>query len=169
MNRTINFDDYPLGSTLPVIPGITFVPGAFGSIDSGSGWGSDRNPGRNNLAFSGLEIIFDAPVSRLGFVFGGNTDNSVPVELEFGGAITGGFTVTSDDVPPDGANNWLFYGFEDLDGIDKLRFGPESNNGWIVGIYDIVYETMAVSEPGTLTLLGLGLLGLGASRRKKAS
>ena len=117
-----------------------------------------------------MELAFSVPVIRVGFVFGGNRSNNVPVDLGFGGPTTGSFAVTSISGAPDGINNWIFYGYEDLAGIDRITFGPESNSNWTVGIYDIIYETAPapVPEPGTFGLLGAGLLGLFIRLRQAA-
>ena len=49
-------------------------------------------------------------------------------------------------------------------------FGPEPTNNGSVFVDDLFFDAspQAVPEPGTLALLGLGLAGLGLSRRRKA-
>jgi hypothetical protein len=55
----------------------------------------------------------------------------------------------------DGASNWIF-GFEDG--------GDNDFNDMVVKVESL----KPVSAPGTLALLGLGLLGIGALRRRNA-
>lgn len=168
---TVDFDSFATGS-IPSLPGITITSSQFANLYGGSSWGTQDDPGRNTLGFQGLDIQFDSPVIRVGFVFGGNTSNSVPVTLGLGGGTTGSFTVTSIDAAPDGVTNWIFYGFEDPSGIDTITLGLEQNNSWYVGLYDLTYETYAATPlPGTLFLFATGLGGfglLGWRRKRKA-
>lgn len=159
----------PNGS--PAIPGITFDSGFQTPGGSGSGWGSGPAPSYNSLAFETLTITFANPVQQVGFFFGGNTVNNVPIDIGLGVATTGSFvlqTFGTDFVQPaDGVTNWIFYGFQDLGGIDRLTFHTETNNGWTVGIGELITADVdSVPEPAGLALVGLGLVGAGRSRRR---
>ncbi len=69
-----------------------------------------------------------------------------------------------------GGNNFRFSGFELTGGdvADHITFVSvidQGNDVW--GLDDVAIRVSAVPVPGTLLLLGLGLAGLGLSRRKQ--
>jgi hypothetical protein len=64
-----------------------------------------------------------------------------------------------------GSQNTAFYGSSLIVGFEDLIDGDFDYNDLIVGISDV----QAVPEPGTLALLGLGMLGLGMTRRRKSA
>jgi hypothetical protein len=160
----------------PVIPGLVFICD-FCIGEPPSTWDASAPP-FNSLSFGGeMTIKFDTPVKRVGFFFGGNTVNTVPFSLGFAGATTGSYTLrtfgTPFAMPPDGVNNWIFFGFEDPEGIDSLMFDRESSHGWIVGIGELRLErdieVAAVPEPSALVLLATGVgLATFVHRRKSS-
>lgn len=140
----INFDDYATGN--PVIPGITVSGAGYWVVQDGSLWGGTSNPGRQTFTIGGpIEITFDSRMTRVGFVFGGNTANNVPFETRRDGAATGSFTLTSSDGAPDGTTNWYFVGYEDPAGIDSIWFDVEQTSDWVYGIYDLALDDAQVS------------------------
>lgn len=62
-----------------------------------------------------------------------------------------------------GSQNTAFYGSSLIVAFEDLLDGDFDYNDLIVGISDV----KAVPEPGTLALFGLGLLGLGMTRRSR--
>ena len=93
----------------------------------------------------GEEILFDPPVTRLGFQFGSNVPVSVPVTLFRGAAPLGSFDLVAS------GSELPFFGFEDPEGIDRIAFGVEQNNELVSQLDNLRFER----EPtGSVALVG---------------
>lgn len=95
--------------------------------------------GGSNATFAGFVDFFDAADNLLGSVAYGNSPGMV------------------------------FVGWEDLGtGIGRMRLRDTATNGLIVHMDDFRFESVSVVPvPGTLATVGLGLIGIGLTRRRK--
>ena len=60
----------------------------------------------------------------------------------------------------------VFAGWYSAGGIASIRIDGDPDNNYVTS-FDRLHREVTVSEPVTLALLGLGLAGIGMTRRKK--
>ncbi|GEM_PF-2876637 len=135
---------------------------------------------------AGLIAEFETPVARAGAFFSDTAplgDYTVTAFDSLGGVIES-YTITygtlpsipefgnedpscDSDYPRDGTGCGIFVGFDvGSDLIASIQFGPSSVFADGFAIDDLRFERTAVPEPGTLLLIGSGLVGLGFMRRR---
>lgn len=117
-----------------------------------------------SCAFSG-EMVFSQAVQDLMFyIVGWNTvGDAITIGIYNGATLLGSLDVTGDgliDLAAYGAITRLF--FEDSSIVDDV-----DGNGVAYARFTFNLAATEVPEPGTLALLGLGLAGLGLSRRRR--
>lgn len=157
----INFDS---------LPGMSFASRDFGPVTFNAAPGSTLTimshqnqygtvgQSLNNPGGQAFEAVFDGTVSAFGIM---------------GGAVNAAWTYTAYGVNNnvlevlnlnDPCCNGYFHGIA-ATGIKRVTF---SGSGDWVAFDDFRFAPTKVPEPGSLALLGLGLFGFVASRRKKS-
>lgn len=146
----------------------------------------DPHPGPNSIVVyddaavvpnlpSGPNLFYDQYLvygaSDAGIATGRRT--YLTAEVSFSGTAVPVWPFAGDGLPsvppPSGPYSSNSFLWEEINVADGRLTAPfASINGIITGISD-PQATVEVPEPGTLTLLGLGLAGIGLARRKRAA
>jgi hypothetical protein len=158
----ITFDDQAGTSTLPVsADGLTFTSsGGYAYVWTAGGGKADN--GTNNLIY-GLGAT--VTITRTG---GGTfTLNGFDAGLSWYTSVNAfDLTLNGTDTISLG-NAYQGYQFANLKNVTSVTFSGAPSNGYIA-IDNVDFDVAQVPEPASLTLLGLGLAGLAAARRKSA-
>jgi hypothetical protein len=138
------------------------VPNVVANFSSttGDSYLSNCYPTRCGLRADILEISFSSAADNVSW----GLDSEGFLSITFNAYDIGGSLLESFAASSDGG----VFGFS-VDGISRIdMLQPTDNYGW--GIANLTFDSGAapVPAPATLALFGLGLAGLGWSRRKKA-
>jgi hypothetical protein len=108
-----------------------------------------------------IQMTFPSELNRAAFELRTvpNVGGLLSIDLLAAGATVESFTMPNRNMPdpPDGIEYW-FYGFESSVPFDALILRAPGDSRF--DLDNLRFELASVPEPGTLTLLGLGALGL---------
>ena len=120
------------------------------------------SPNENSAPEVFTTISFDAPITEAAFAFASDADFSVFLWIE--AYLDASLVDTLDPTAYYGDYSNKYYGFTGIGPFNKIVI---SNFLDPTGYYIDNLQTRNVPEPETLALLGLGLLGLAATRRRQ--
>ena len=103
-----------------------------------------------------LAMFFDGPVRGAAFRFRTNSGTSV-FEAFLGGTLVHSFTAAT-YAGPSATAQW--YGFDESITLDEIRLEAPGNDAFNLDNLEIGAAADVVPEPGTVVLLGTGLLGM---------
>jgi hypothetical protein len=134
----------------------TGLQGAFAPADHRE-FGPQEGTILNQFKFGthGVQLTFSSEITRAAFELRTfpNVGGELSIDLFEAGAPVQSFTI-----PNRNTSDYLFYGFESTVPFDAFILQGAGDGRF--GLDNLRFELASVPEPGTLTLLGLGALGL---------
>jgi len=162
----INPGDIQAGATYstPVLDGV----GNFFNIDSAAPYSGGFLDSISSTPSRALTVTFDSAVASFGFDTNYLMGSTFDITIFF---ASGDSLSLSPNIISTAANRQLeFFGFQSglSDITSTVIQGEGASNGTHFALDNFSFggEPSAIPEPATLTLFGLGLLGLGVARRR---
>lgn len=148
--------------------------GGFERRDQPNGWGGNFTDGSSLLWTAGsivgaVDVTFGSLISGFGFQINpDNSDTLTTVDIfDIANSLLVSFSLTTNDRSQPSAS---FIGFtSDMTDISRFTVRQNGFNDFAINQLSLItVGSSNVPEPTSIALLGLGLLGFAASRRKSA-
>lgn len=148
---------------VPTYAGVT-IAGPAPVIADGPTYGAPSDWLADNTWNGSLDLSFAPTINAVGFkISAGWNGGTAVVNLYDGANLIDTQTITTSAI----STFDTFAGFTGLGNISNLHLSVSSGDQF-VNIDDLRFGTTAVPEPASLALLGIGLIGIGAMRKKAA-
>jgi hypothetical protein len=124
---------------------------------------ANHNPINNPIT-----AIFGSVQNRVGMMFGTQIEvvSTVEIEAFLGATLVDSATFVSGGLQPGGNVPTVFGGLEVAGGFDRIEFRALTGNA-AFQIDDFRFESTQVPEPRAITLMCLGIAGIGFARKKR--